>query len=94
MFDKFKQLSELKKMRDQAMQIQRQLDAEVIEVEKNGVRVKISLAQKIRELEINGKSDEEIKEAVNEALKESQEKAAKKMQSLVGVEGLKGLLGQ
>lgn len=94
MFDKFKQLSELKKMRDQAMQIQRQLDAEVIEVEKNGVRVKISLAQKIRELETNEKSDEEIKEAINEALKESQEKAAKKMQSLVGVEGLKGLFGQ
>lgn len=94
MFDKFKQLAELKKMRDQAMQIQRQLDSEVIEVEKNGVRIKISLAQKIRELETNEKSDEEIKEAVNEALKESQEKAAKKMQSLVGVEGLKGLLGQ
>lgn len=94
MFDKFKQLGELKKMRDQALQIQRQLDSEVIEVEKNGVQIKISLAQKIRELQTNEKSDDEIKEAINEALKESQEKAAKKMQSLVGVEGLKGLFGQ
>lgn len=93
MFDKFKQLGELKKMRDQAMQIQRELDGEVIEVEKNGVRIKISLAQKIRELESNGKSDDDIREAVNEALKESQEKAAKKMQSLAGLEGLKGMLG-
>lgn len=94
MFDKFKQLGELKKMRDQAMQIQKQLDSEVIEVEKNGVMVKISLAQKIRELETNGKDDYDIKEAINEALKEAQEKAAKKMQSLVGIEGLKGMLGQ
>jgi len=94
MFDKFRQIAELKKMRDQALQIQKQLDSEIIEVEKNGVIVKISLAQKVREIVTNGKSDSEITEAVNYAIKESQEKAAKKMQGMVGIEGLKGLLGQ
>ncbi|OGD86500.1 hypothetical protein A2Z23_00050 [Candidatus Curtissbacteria bacterium RBG_16_39_7] len=94
MFDKFRQMAELKKMRDQALGIQKQLDAEIVEVEKNGVTVKISLAQKVREIVTNGKSDSDIAEAVNQAIKESQEKAAKKMQGMVGIEGLKGLLGQ
>lgn len=93
MFDKFRQIAELKKMRDQALAIQKQLDSEVVEVEKNGVMVKISLAQKVREIVTNGRSDSEITEAVNLAIKESQEKAAKKMQGMVGIEGLKGLLG-
>jgi len=94
MFDKFRQVAELKKMRDQALAIQKQLDAEIIEIEKNGVAVKISLAQKVKEIVTNGKNDSEITEAVNQAIKESQEKAAKKMQGMVGIEGLKGLLGQ
>mgnify|MGYP001618652022 FL=1 len=68
----FSQLSELKKMRDQAMQIQRELQAEEVEVEKNGVKIKITGDQKIQNLETNGRSDGDIKEAVNEAIKKSQ----------------------
>lgn len=94
MFGKLQQLKELKKMRDQAMQIQKELDAEVLTVEKNGVSVIISAAQKIKSLTTNGKSDEDILEAVNESLKKAQETAAKKMQSMVGLEGLKGMLGR
>ena len=43
----FGQLGELKKMRDQAMQIQRLLSAEKIDVEKNGVQITITGDQKI-----------------------------------------------
>jgi len=78
-------------MRDQAMQIQRQLQAEVVSVSKNGVDITISGDQKIREIKTNGKSDNDIKEAVNEAVKKSQEIAAKKLQQMGG--GLSGLLG-
>lgn len=93
-FDKLQQLKELKKMRDQALGIQRQLDSEVVEVEKNGITVRISLAQKVREMVgTDGKSSSDLAEAVNEAIKKSQEAAAKKMQGMVGIEGLKGLLG-
>ncbi len=50
-FDNFKQkmnqLGDLKKMRDQALQIQRQLAAEEVVVEEQGVNVVISGAQKI-----------------------------------------------
>ncbi|MBI2036432.1 YbaB/EbfC family nucleoid-associated protein, partial [Candidatus Microgenomates bacterium] len=57
MINPFKQLGDLKKMRDQAMEIQKQLQAEEITVEKNGVKVVISGDQKIRELESNDRSD-------------------------------------
>ena len=93
MFDKLQQLKELKKMRDEAMQIQRTLDVEVVEVEKHGVKVKITLAQRVVEIGTNGKSDSDIAEAVNEAIKESQKQAARKMQGMVGLEGLKGMFG-
>ena len=93
MFDKLQQLKELKKMRDEAMAIQRSLDQEVVEVEKRGVKVKVTLAQRFISIESEGKSDEDIKEAVNEAIKESQKQAARKMQQMGGLEGLKGMLG-
>ena len=93
MFDKLQQLKELKKMRDDAMQIQRTLDAETVEVEKRGVRVKVTLAQRFISIETNGKNEEDIVEAVNEAVKESQKQAARKMQTMGGFEGLKGMFG-
>ncbi len=85
-------MGELKKMRDQAMQIQRMLQAEEIEVEKNGVTIKITGDQKLKELTSNGRNDKDILEAVNEAVKKSQELAAKKLSQMQG--GLGGLLGQ
>ncbi|MBI2049405.1 YbaB/EbfC family nucleoid-associated protein [Candidatus Roizmanbacteria bacterium] len=92
MINPFKQLGDIKKMRDQAMAIQKQLQAEEIQVDKNGVSVLISGDQKIRTLSSNGRSDDDIKEAVNEAIKKSQEVAARKLSQMGG--GLGGLLGQ
>ncbi|OGD86979.1 hypothetical protein A2870_04380 [Candidatus Curtissbacteria bacterium RIFCSPHIGHO2_01_FULL_41_11] len=93
MFDKLQQLKELKKMRDDAMRIQKALDEEVVEVEKHDVKIRVTLAQRFVSIETNGKSESDIVEAVNEAVKESQKEAAKKMQSMVGFEGLKGMFG-
>ena len=91
MFNPFGKLGELKKMRDQAMQIQKQLQAEEIQVEKNGVVVLITGDQKIKSLSTNGRSDDDVRDAVNEAVKKSQEIAAKKLSQMGG--GLGGLLG-
>lgn len=91
MFDKFKQLGELKKMRDEAMKIQKELAQELMEINKNGVRIVISGDQKIQTLETNGRSDNDVKEAVNEAVKKAQEVAARKLAQMSG--GLSGLLG-
>lgn len=87
----FSQLGELKKMRDQAMKIQKELQAEEVSVDSHGVQIVITGDQKIKELSTNGKSDNDIKDAVNEAVKKSQEVAAKKLSSMQG--GLSGLLG-
>lgn len=92
MMNPFGQLGELKKMRDQAMEIQKQLQAEEITVEKKGVRVVMTGDQKLKDLETNGKNDNDIKDAINEAIKKSQEVAAKKLQQMTG--GLGGLLGR
>ena len=91
MANPFSQLGELKRMRDQAMQIQRQLQAQEVEVEKNGVKIVITGDQKLKSLESNDKSDKDILEAVNEAIKKSQEIAAKELSQMQG--GLSGLLG-
>ena len=88
MFDKIKQL---KQMRDQAMTIQKQLAAEEIVVERGTVRVVISGDQKIKDLTVQGVSSQEVVNAINEAVKKSQELAAKKLQEMSG--GLSGLLG-
>ena len=88
MFDKLKQL---KQMRDQAMAVQKQLAAEEIVVERGAVRIVISGDQKIKELTVQGVSSQEVVSALNEAIKKSQELAAKKLQEMSG--GLSGLLG-
>ena len=92
MFDKVKQLGELKKMRDQALTIQRQLAEEEIVVEEKGVRVVMSGDQKIKELSVQGISNQVLIEVLNKAIKRSQELAAKKLQEVSG--SLSGLLGK
>lgn len=88
--DKFKQVGELKKMRDQAVQIQKQLQEEKVEIDENGVHIVVSGDQKVQLLEIDGAQNLRVLEALNKALKKSQEVAAKKMQEMSG--GLSGLL--
>ncbi len=94
-FDKFQQMgqqvSQLKKIRDQAVQMQKQLQAEVIEVEEDGIRVVMSGDQKVMTVTIDGKYEERLVKVLNDAIKKSQQVAAKKLQEMSG--GLKGLLG-
>lgn len=87
----FSKLGELKRMRDQAMKIQKELQAEIVNVDSHGVQIEISGDQKILNITTNGRSDNDIKEAINEAVKKSQEIAAKKLATMQG--GLSGLLG-
>ena len=92
MINPFKNISDLKAMRDQALEIQRALAAEVITVEKNGIKVVITGDQKVQTLEVDGTTDNRVLETINEAIKKSQEVAAKKLQEMSG--GLGGLLGK
>lgn len=90
MFDNLKQLGDLKKMRDQAMEVQKRLSGIKITVEHKGVTVVMTADQKV--ISIAGEQDfNKITEAVNEALKQSQKVAAEEMKSLMGGMGFPGM---
>jgi DNA-binding protein YbaB len=91
MFDKLQQLNELRKMRSQAMALQKQLDQIIESYEAKGIKVKVTGSQKIDYIEVDGEPRDDIKNAVNEAMKKVQKEAAKKMMEMGG--GLGGILG-
>ncbi|OGE71904.1 hypothetical protein A3H40_03420 [Candidatus Daviesbacteria bacterium RIFCSPLOWO2_02_FULL_38_15] len=88
--DNIKQLGDLKKMRDQAMEVQKKLAGIKITVEHRGVTVVMTADQKVAS--ISGEADfEKITEAVNEALKQSQKVAADEMKGMMGGLGIPGM---
>lgn len=90
LMDNFKQLGDLKKMRDQAMEIQKKLAQIKITVEHKGVTVVMTADQKV--VSISGDSNfDKITEAVNEALKQSQKVAADEMKPMMGGLGIPGM---
>lgn len=91
MFNPFQSISDLKKLRDKAIKIQRQLEAEEIELNKNGIHIKMTGNQRIKELTIDGQIIPRLTDVLNEAIKKSQEVAAKKLAQISG--RLQGLLG-
>lgn len=77
MFDKLQQLKKLKELQDA-------LGKEKIEIEREGVRVVINGKMEIEEIKLNHQIDFEkqekiIKDCINEAMKQIQAEAAKKM---------------
>jgi DNA-binding protein YbaB len=92
MFDKFKQAGNLMKMRSEAMKLQKELEKIRLSREKGGVKVVVSGDQKINYLEIDGEEKRELMELINDAMKDVQKEAAKKMLEMGG--GLSGLLGR
>ena len=92
MFNPLKGLGDLKAMRDQAMAIQKELSAQLFVINKNGYEIEITGDQKVRRITnvSTGETLDALVEAVNEAIKKSQEEAAKKLASMSG--GLGGLL--
>lgn len=88
--DSMKQLGDLKKMRDQAMEVQKKLAAIKITIEHKGVIVVMTADQKVQSISGNMQS-ENVTEAVNEALKQSQKVAADEMKPLMGGMGMPGM---
>ena len=91
-FDKFKQVGELGKMRQQAMKLQKELEQISETEEKNGWTVSVSGDQKIRYIKKDGEDMRELTDLINDVNKKVQKEAAKKMMDMGG--GLSGLLGK
>lgn len=83
MFNKLKQFKDL---RSQAKKMQKKMEEEILEKEKNGVRIKINGSNEILELDIDQEAMDDrnklaktIKEVFKDAMKEMQRRMAKKM---------------
>ncbi|MEA2088963.1 MAG: YbaB/EbfC family nucleoid-associated protein [Patescibacteria group bacterium] len=81
MFDKFKQLKDLQK---QGKELQRTLADEFIDIEKNGIKIKMNGNMEIINIEISNEDDKEklannLKKIINDAIKQSQKMMAQKM---------------
>jgi hypothetical protein len=81
MFDKAKMLA-------QAYKLKKAVEAEIVEVEENGVKIIVSGDQKVKFLSINGMENKVLVDTINKAMKKSQEQAAKRMKDMGGLEGL------
>ena len=96
MFDKMKELMEMKK---QADRIKRELDASIVEVnEVKGVKIVVNGSQNFQSLEIDetlvnagekGRLEKDLLRSVNAAIRQSQSLAAQKMKAVMP--GLSGM---
>jgi len=82
MFNPLKGLGDLRQMQQQAQQMQQALQKEEVVVEKDGVRVVLRGDQQVREVYIDGVLDNRISDVINEAIKKTQELAARKLLEL------------
>lgn len=79
MLNPFGALGDLQKLQQQAQKMQVSLQQEQVVVEKNGVKIIVRGDQVIESIEVDGIVENRIAEAVNEAVKKTQELAARKL---------------
>lgn len=79
MFNPLGGLGDLQKLQQQAQQMQAALQQEEVVVEKNGVKVVVRGDQVISSIEVDGVIENRVADAINEAIKKTQELAAKKL---------------
>lgn len=77
-------LGDAQKLMQQAQQLQQALQKEEVTVEKNGVKVVVRGDQQVLEVEIDGIVENRVAEAINEAVKKTQELAAGKLKGIMG----------
>ena len=91
MFDKFNQLKDLAKMRQKAMELQKELEKIIKTEDKHGWQVSVTGDQKIRYIKKGEEDYKELTDLINDLMKDVQKESAKKMMEMGG--GLGGLLG-
>ena len=79
MFNPLGGLGDLQKLQQQAQAMQQALQKEQVIVDKNGVKVVLRGDQAIESVEVDGVIENRIAEVINEAIKKTQELAARKL---------------
>ena len=87
MANPFGGLGDIQKLQRQAQAMQKALQQEQVTIEKNGVVVIARGDQQILEVSVDGIIENRIAEAINEAVKKTQEMAAKKLLEISAQEG-------
>ena len=82
MFNPLSGLGDLRKLQQQAKQMQDALQQEEVTVEKNGVRVIVRGDQRLMEVEIDGVLENRVTDAINDAIKQTQQLAASKLMEI------------
>lgn len=82
MFNPLKGLGNLQQLQQQAKQMQQALQQEEVTIEKNGVTIVMRGDQKIINVEIDGVMENRVAEAINDAVKKTQELAARKLMEM------------
>lgn len=79
MINPLKGLGNLRKMTQQAKKMKEELSKEEVEVERDGIKVVLQGDQVVKEVVVDGVLENRITDAINEAVKKTQELAAKKL---------------
>lgn len=82
MFNPFKAMGDMASFQKQAQQMQQYLSQQEVVVEKNGVKIWMSGDQKVKSIEVDGVMENRIAEAFAEAIKKTQEIAAKALMQM------------
>lgn len=70
------------KMMANAYKLRQAIEAEVIEVEENGIKITIGGDLKIKKISINNTENDALKDAVNKAIRKAQEVQVLKMREM------------
>ncbi|OGG09185.1 hypothetical protein A2699_02335 [Candidatus Gottesmanbacteria bacterium RIFCSPHIGHO2_01_FULL_43_15] len=81
-------LGDLNKMRQQAAQIQKDLEAQEFTVERGRIKIVITGNQRVVSVFIDGQNVPEMVEILNDAIKQSQQAAASKLAAISQQMGL------
>ena len=76
-------LGDAQKLMQQAQQVQAALQKEEVTVERNGIKVTVRGDQQIMAVEVDGIVENRIADAINEAVKQTQQLAATKLKDIM-----------
>ncbi len=82
MFNPLKAFGDVHQMQKQAQKMQHLLQQEEVVVDKNGVKVVLRGDQRVKEVMIDGVLENRVTDVLNEAVKKTQELAARKLMEI------------
>lgn len=71
-----------------AYRLRKAVEAEVVEVEENGIKITIGGDLKVKKISLNNSENDGLKDAINNAIRKAQELQVLKMKEMVDLESV------